>query len=909
MRLIQRCIVLAVFCLLSLTAAEAACKPSGNVLFQDQFDALAPSWGTSDNYHVEGGKLVIQPPAGYNTATINNASLYDDVDMCVEMTVPPPVKKNNCGGVIFWAADYDNYYSLQVSTDGQAAVWRRQKGKWLNQVAWQDFAAVRKSANQINEMRVTIAGSKAKLFVNGKLFKEVSGQPPQGGSQVGLLACSPNNASAVVDFDNFVVAGQGAGAAAAAAGSPADFGAGALSGDCQATDKTLFQDSFKELAASWGTFENYHVEAGKLVIQPPAGYNTATINNASLYDDVDICAEMNVPAPLVKNNCGSVIFWAVDYDNYYSLQVSTDGQASVWRRQKGKWLNQVSWQDFGAVHAAANQVNTLRVVTAGNRARFFVNGQLFKELTGQPPPGGSQVGLLACSPNNASARVEFTNFVVSGPGGTPAAAPEASADLGSGGAKTGTKCPVPKDALFSDQFETLAASWGTYDNYKVDNGELLVTPPAGYNTTVINTASLYDDIDICVGMKARPPVPQGTCAALVIWAEDYDNYYSFQVSTDGQASFWRRQRGKWLNQVAWQAADGVNTGEGFNQLRVTTTGQTAKLFINGKLFKEVQGQPPASGQEIGVLACAGEKVASAVGFDNLVVAGAGTKVAEANPDRGVEKKVPPEVKPVAPEVKPVPPEVKPIQPEVKLLPPEVKPDQAAVVPQGRRVALVIGVGAYKAVPALVNPPRDAAAVASELQDLGFDVMHLDNLDKTSMRRALQDFEDKAAGAAVALVYFAGHGMEVNGVNYLIPADAVLARASSIDDDAVSLPRVLLAVQHAQLRIVLLDACRNNPFPMVSADGSRALSRGLARVEPQSSTVIVFSAKEGTTADDGGGQNSPFANALLANMKKPGLEIGMLFRTVTEQVKQDTGGLQEPFVYASLGASAVYLAGK
>src|SRR6202011_3796949 len=153
--------------------------------------------------------------------------------------------------------------------------------------------------------------------------------------------------------------------------------------------------------------------------------------------------------------------------------------------------------------------------------------------------------------------------------------------------------------------------------------------------------------------------------------------------------------------------------------------------------------------------------------------------------------------------------------------------------------------------ALANPPRDAAAVAAELQDLGFDVMHLDNLDKTSMRRALQDFEDKAAGAAVALVYFAGHGMEVNGVNYLIPADAVLARASSIDDDAVSLPRVLLAVQHAQLRIVLLDACRNNPFPMASADGSRALSRGLARVEPPRSTGTFCSPKEAPPADESG----------------------------------------------------------
>jgi hypothetical protein len=276
MRLIERCIALAVFCLLFITAAEAACKPSGNVLFQDQFDVLAPSWGTFANYHVQGGKLVIQPPAGDDTATINTASHYDDVDVCAEMAVPPPVTQGNCGGIVFWAIDYDNYYSLQVSTSGQAAVWRRQKGKWVNPVAWQDFAPVRKSANQINELRVKIAGSKADLFVNGKLFKGITGQSPDGGSEVGLLACSPNKASATVDFGNFIVSGPGGAPAVSASSGGADLGAAAVSETCKATDKILFQDSFKELAASWGTFENYHVEAGKLVIQPPAGFNTAT---------------------------------------------------------------------------------------------------------------------------------------------------------------------------------------------------------------------------------------------------------------------------------------------------------------------------------------------------------------------------------------------------------------------------------------------------------------------------------------------------------------------------------------------------------------------------------------------------------------------------------------------------------
>ena len=316
-------------------------------------------------------------------------------------------------------------------------------------------------------------------------------------------------------------------------------------------------------------------------------------------------------------------------------------------------------------------------------------------------------------------------------------------------AKVGAKCPAPKDPLFSDHFDTLQTSWGAFENYKVDNGEFLITPPAGYNTSALNTASLYDDIDLCVEMKMRAPVEQGTCGSLIIWAEDYDNYYSFQVMNDGQASFWRRQRGKWLNQIPWQTADGLNTGAGaVNQLRVTTKGGTAKLFINGKLFKDVTGQPPTGGQEIGMLACAGEKQAAAVSFDNLVVAALG---APAVPDEGVEVATNDVGDKTADD------KVRcsgrrqergrrrrqgaPKRSWCRNRPPSTSRPR----PRDRRVALVIGIGAYNAVPALANPTRDAAAIAAELSDIGFDVTHLENLDRSAMGKALLDFEDKATG--------------------------------------------------------------------------------------------------------------------------------------------------------------------
>ena len=184
--------------------AMAACKASPDSLFEDQFGTLDETWGRFENYGVDGDKLVISPPAGFNTSTINNSSLYDDVDICAEMTAGTP-SQNDCGGIIFWAIDYDNYYAFEVSTDGQASFWRRQRGRWLSQVGWQNAPGIAKDASVVNELRVITKGKTAKVFINGTLFREVKGQPPKDGSQIGLIACSPSEAAVHIAFDNLVV--------------------------------------------------------------------------------------------------------------------------------------------------------------------------------------------------------------------------------------------------------------------------------------------------------------------------------------------------------------------------------------------------------------------------------------------------------------------------------------------------------------------------------------------------------------------------------------------------------------------------------------------------------------------------------------------------------------------------------
>jgi uncharacterized caspase-like protein len=230
----------------------------------------------------------------------------------------------------------------------------------------------------------------------------------------------------------------------------------------------------------------------------------------------------------------------------------------------------------------------------------------------------------------------------------------------------------------------------------------------------------------------------------------------------------------------------------------------------------------------------------------------------------------------------------------------------------KRVALVIGNSTYVNVPRLPNPANDAPAVADLFKALHFDSVQL-RLDSSiaDLRRAVSDFADLAADADIAVVYYAGHGMEIDGNNYLVPIDAKLARDFDVDDEALSLDRVLRATEPARrLRLIILDACRDNPFlkTMKRSVGSRSIGRGLAKVEPAvSDTLIAFAARAGSIALDGGGHNSPFTSALLKHIATPGIDIRVAFGHVRDDVLETTGRKQEPFVYGSLGGKTISIA--
>jgi tetratricopeptide (TPR) repeat protein len=224
---------------------------------------------------------------------------------------------------------------------------------------------------------------------------------------------------------------------------------------------------------------------------------------------------------------------------------------------------------------------------------------------------------------------------------------------------------------------------------------------------------------------------------------------------------------------------------------------------------------------------------------------------------------------------------------------------------GGRIALVIGNSKYESFDTLANPKRDAALIAEALGKSGFqNVKLLTDTNREALATALKSFAEDSKNANWAVVYYAGHGVELEGSNYLVPVDAKFENDADIPKESIALDQILNSVGGAdKMRLVILDACRENPF--ASEKKSLSVGRGLARIEPESGTLVAFATKHGHYATDGSEENSPFTTSLVRRMEAPGLEINQLFRMVHDDVYASTNKKQEPFTYGQLSAQGFY----
>ena len=234
----------------------------------------------------------------------------------------------------------------------------------------------------------------------------------------------------------------------------------------------------------------------------------------------------------------------------------------------------------------------------------------------------------------------------------------------------------------------------------------------------------------------------------------------------------------------------------------------------------------------------------------------------------------------------------------------LSPSIASPATAGPRVALVIGNGRYRHAQALPNPANDASDVAASLRKLGFDVIEGRDLDKRGLEDKVREFSRKLDNARLALFFYAGHGIQVGGRNFLMPVDAKLERQGDLSFETVDVAQVLAQMEaEPRVNLIFLDACRDNPLSrsFVRTFGARSanVGQGLASIQSAVGTLIAYATQPDAVALDGTGRNSPFTTALLKHMNTPGLEIAALMRRVRAEVIQATNGKQVPWDHSSL----------
>ena len=232
----------------------------------------------------------------------------------------------------------------------------------------------------------------------------------------------------------------------------------------------------------------------------------------------------------------------------------------------------------------------------------------------------------------------------------------------------------------------------------------------------------------------------------------------------------------------------------------------------------------------------------------------------------------------------------------------------------RRLALVIGNGAYAHAPRLPNPANDAHDLAAALRDLGFHVIEGYDLDGAAMRAKIIEFGGAMKGADVTLLFYSGHGMQVDGRNYLVPVDAKLEQPSALGLEAIDVGSILADMEtEKRTNLVFLDACRDNPLSRSLARSfgntrSTAVGQGLAHFESAVGTLIAFATDPGNVALDGTGRNSPFTAALLRHIRTPNIEIESMLKAVRVDVMKMTHDKQVPWDHSSLTADFYFKTG-
>ncbi|MBI2485449.1 MAG: hypothetical protein HYW01_00515 [Deltaproteobacteria bacterium] len=414
-------IFVAVLFLLFANRSAFACKGS-QVLLEDNFSTLDPAWGEkSANLSVSSGKLIVQPEVNSSYVLLNQGNIFEDIDACVKLTQVKSDDPTYSAGLIFWAKDTSDYYYFLVTSDGWYSVKRWVNQRSLAPVDWRKSPAIKNGLGQTNHLRVVTKGNKATVYVNDTELITFSGQPPQGGSFVGMIAFSPEKATNknVWEFSELKVTKPEPGPVTQPEVTPQP---GPVTQpevtqpDANKGGEVLQADNFTTLDPGWGEAgPNLSAANGKLTLQADVNAGFVALNQANRFEDIDAGINVSMAKSEDQSWGGGLVFWATDYDNYYALLVSGDGQFSIRRYVNARSMAPVDWRESSALKEGIGQVNYLRVVTKGNQVTVYINGSEVVTFNSQPPQGGGFIGVKGSSAEKSQIIWEFSELKVTKP--------------------------------------------------------------------------------------------------------------------------------------------------------------------------------------------------------------------------------------------------------------------------------------------------------------------------------------------------------------------------------------------------------------------------------------------------------------------------------------------------------------
>jgi hypothetical protein len=371
-----------------------------------------------------------------------------------------------------------------------------------------------------------------------------------------------------------------------------------------ADDFVLFDSSFGEPTAAVSVADN------QLVVKLDKQQWYRLPYQSMIYNDVDATVRVQMPSAAAPTGAGlGLMFWTSDFANSYVFEISDHGTYAVRRITPDLNITHISWRTSDAINTQPGAWNELRVVTHGDRATVFINGQELATLRGRVPQGGSLVGLFAES-FDAASEGRFMDLKVAEPGPAPANLNLAASD------------PA---MILVDDFTAIDPAWGAPSDWMtLRDGQLSFSFEPSQSVTSLNLGAIVTgDADITVTARttgAVGDVSNDAAAGLVFWAKDYANYHLFQVMDDGTMIVFRRIGDRWLTPMAVKevpAAAKFDLTAGA-ELRVVTSGRRATLFINGVEVGVISGQPPANESSIGLYAQSGDAAGNTL-FDNLTI--------------------------------------------------------------------------------------------------------------------------------------------------------------------------------------------------------------------------------------------------------------------------------------------------